>query len=169
MKKKSKGFTLIEMVTTLALLAVGVSMAIVVISNLVRTQNASTAQYNYSKQIDEARALINDYCSFVSLNTKNYDTNHGLSFTYVGIGENKHSITFTDGDANFSLVFEDSYLKVINNSTSELDYLKFSKNVSVPDISEFAFNFDENLAMLETTFKVNQKDYHHIAIIRGAA
>lgn len=166
MNKRRAGFTLVELITVMALLAIGVTMFGVVIANMVRTQNASSSQYSYARQINDTRSLINDYCSFVSLKTHSYDETNGITFTYVPSGDPHTSITFTDGEANYTLSYSSGELKILNDSSSTLDYLKYSKTISVPDVQNFVVYYDQDLALVNATFSVNAKEYHHIALVR---
>ena len=164
MQKKKSGFTLIEMVTVLSILAVGVSMSAVVISNLINTQNASTAQYNYSKQVDNIKDLVDDYCSYVSLNTSG---TYGVSFSFSSVSEDHHTLVFTDGTADHSLTLVDGLLKITSDSSSTNDYLLYSKSVSVPDVKDYVLYYDDEHAMVKVTFSVNEKEYRHIALVRS--
>ena len=168
MKRKKPGFTLVELVTTLSILGIAVGMASAVIANLVRTQNASNDEYAFAKQIDDTRSLLNEFCSYVSVNADTGEYPNALSFTYSGTNVEKTQITFICNDTyNYSLLYEDNSLKVQNDYDGSVDYLKYSKNISIPDVKNFQINFENSLSMVKTTFSVNGKDYHHVALVRS--
>lgn len=171
MKRKKAGFTLVELVTTLSILGIAVGMASAVIANLVRTQNASNEEYSYAKQIDDTRSLLNEFCSYVSMYSEDDSFAHPISFTFASINESKTSISFSytvdESTYLYSLSYEDQSLKVLNNYVGDVDYLKYNKNISIPDIKNYQINYDDTLKMVKTTFSVNGRDYHHVAVVRS--
>ena len=75
-KAVKKGFTLIEALVTISVLVIVVGMTTVVISNMVRIQNASSTQYEANEEIYKAFKVTDEFISFISVNDSD------LSFTY---------------------------------------------------------------------------------------
>lgn len=163
MKRSKKGFTLIEVVATLAILAVSTALSTIVIYNMSRTEAASAQQYRYNNQIDDIDRILRDYVSYVSLKTG--DSEHGVNISFSSVSEDSHTITFVDdGSGVYSLTYAEQMLSIVFSGDTYCDNV--TNAASITDVSNYTVAFDETLSLIKINYEVNGKTNHLSGIVR---
>lgn len=167
--KLRKGFTLLEVVVTMAILGISTALTVVVAANLANVQNASATQFSYSKQINDINDIASKYVSFVSLNTKS------ISFTYAS--HDTKSITFNaTGDEvggtywyRFGYNNETNTFGISTNYSGDVSYLIFDYSITVKDVKNDGVNFTYNSVdkILTLTINLNGMDNHLVYVVRA--
>ena len=157
--KSKKGFTLVEMVVTLAIIGVSSALTVIVVTNLVNSQNASSNQYAYSKEMDIIDKTANEFVSFVSIN------NSDASFTYKSQSET--SVTFTyDNTYDYTFCFSDKALRLTNNYDGEEAYFRKTFIKTLEHATNFVFSFDVSSALLKIQYDLNKTTNTNTYVVR---
>ena len=69
MTKARKGFTLVEAIVTIAILGIGFALTGVVVSQLIRVQDAASEVADNESTFQSVDSLVSQYVSYVSLDT----------------------------------------------------------------------------------------------------
>ena len=163
MKRSKKGFTLLEVIATLAILAVSTGLSTVVIYNMSRTESASAQQYRYNNQIDDIDRVLRDYVSYVSLKTG--DSEHGVNISFSSVSEDKHTITFVDeGSGTYSLTYAEQMLSIVFSGDTYCENV--TSAASITDVKNFTVAFDESLSLIKVNYDINGKTNHLSGIVR---
>ena len=153
-----KGFTIIELVITLGILSIVTALTTVFIVTFVNIQNSSSSQYQYNKQLRLVDDVIDDYVSFISINTDD------VSFSYYPSPSNQ--IVFKMDTTSYTLAYSDNTISITNTYTGELDYFKKTREEVVSEIDSVSFAYSENLALLTANVQINSKIYKLSYIVR---
>ena len=159
MKKKS-AFTLVEAAITIGIMGVAFALGGVVIYNMVNIQDKSADNTDRINTISRIDDLINDYVSFVSLDTD------AISFSYTSYVADPAEITFTTSTYNYKLAYSSSSLSISSNYDGEVDYLKHEKSITLSDVEYMTFAYDTSKAMLNVRTKVSGKETHLVYVFR---
>lgn len=159
--KKKRGFTVVELVATLALLGISTSLVVVVISNLANIQNASSDQYVIQDELNKIDNFTNDYISFVSLN--NSDT----SFAYYS-SDNK-SLTFRYNNLyEYIFSYANSKLLITNNYDGSVDYFYKAGELSLKYTSNISFNYNDELNLFKLSVSINGIENNLLYLMRSS-
>lgn len=156
--KSKKGFTLVEMVVTLAIIGVSSALTVIVVTNLVNSQNASSNQYAYSKEMDIIDKTANEFVSFISINDSD------ASFTYKSQSET--SVTFTYDTYDYTFSFSDKALRLTNNYDGEEAYFRKTFIKTLEYATNFVFSFDESSALLKIQYDLNKTTNTNTYVVR---
>ena len=165
--KKRTGFTIVEMVITLAILSVAFALSSVAFSNLGRIQSSATDQVVANRELDKLDDLVDEYISLVSLNTSS------IKFDYDHVEHGENFITFkekeTDPEYSYTLRFAGSALGYTYDYSGENDYLKKHRGENFKYINDVKFNYDSSLAFLVLNVTYNKtKTINYSYIVRTA-
>lgn len=158
-RKTRKGFTIVELVMTIAILGVSTALTVLVIANVTNIQRSSTNQFVYSKQLKAIDDIANDYVSFVSLN------NSAVDFNYVT--DTTSSITFKCDDYLYILSYSNHIFGITNNYDGADEYFAKTENANVDVVDDVVFSYYPELGQLVLTVKINDVDNHLSYIFRG--
>ena len=163
MRKTKKGFTLIEVVVTLAILGVSFALTGIVVSQLTGVQNATSVLVSHETVFDNADRLISEYVSYVSVVTPS------LSFQIAGSSSSVVSFegrSYPDPDdrdvyasAAFSLTFDSTAknLTVTSSSSETLEgYLAKSDWSVVKGMETVEFTYDASISLLTAVITINE-------------
>lgn len=159
-----KGFTVIELAVTLAILGISFSLTAVVVVTLNSTQQNTNTIVAINSDIQAANDLILDYVSFISLRTTNE-----AQFTYNSSDSSK--VIFTNDSAKYILSFNNSIISAKTKDYSgNIDYFKYNKTVSVPNISSIEFSYtiggSNSPDLLVATMKTSKSSESHVYFVR---
>jgi len=167
--KMRKGFTLLEVVVTMAILGISTALTVVVAANLANVQSASATQFSYSKQINDINDIANKYVSFVSLNTGS------ISFTYAS--HDTKSVTFNASGTEvggtywyrFGYNNEANTFDISSNYSGDVSYLIFDYSITVKDVKNdgVKFTYNEDDKILTLTINLNGMDNHLVYVVRA--
>ena len=151
MKKSKKAFTLVEAVTTIAIMGVAFALTAICVSNMVKIENGASKQVAINNELAKANDSVNEYVSFVSVNTDD------LSFSYKQSTES--SVTFTDGTSDYTLSSSQEHKNLVFSSTYSGDnpYLSKTFSYSFKYISHITFSFDSSISLLVGRFFVEER------------
>ena len=158
MKRIRKGFTLVEAVVTISIMSIVFALSAVVISNLITIQNKSADKTAENAEIEKVESFINDYVSFVSLKTDS------ISFSYYQ--STSDSIAFKTNDYIYTLSFSDHELGVSNNYDGSVDYLKYSKSVSLKNTNSMVFSYSDTLSLLKVESKIGSHTHKYAFVFK---
>ena len=153
-----KGFTLVEMVVTLAIIGVASALTVIVVTNLVNSQNASSNQYVYSKEMDLIDKTANEFVSFVSVNDSD------ASFTYKS--QTETSVTFTYKTYDYTFSFSGDALRLTNTYDGDVDYFKKTFVKEIKYATNFSFSFDTSSALLKIQYNLNKATNTNTYVVR---
>lgn len=166
MKTKSKkGFTVIELAVTLAILGISFSLTAVVVVTLTSTQNKTNDLVLINQDIQSANDLIEEYVSFVSLKTT-----AEAQFSFNSCDEN--GVTFTNGDSLYNLKYLNGKILAKTEYYTEIaEILKFNKSLDIPRITGIDFSYSEGSSeykpdMLIANFKTEKISEKHVYYLR---
>lgn len=159
-KTVKKGFTLIEALVTISVLVIVVGMTTVVISNMVRIQNASSTQYEANEEIYKAFKVTDEFVSFISVNDSD------LSFTYDS--NTSTSITFNCDAYKFSLRYLNNNLSYSCDSSyiGDNEYLKTQNSVELKNVDLLTYSYYDDVKMLIMDIKVLGKYSREVFTLR---
>ena len=158
LRRKKKGFTLVELVTAIAILGVATAMTTAVIVNFNQIQNASSDQYRYDEELRNINKCFEDYVNFISLN------NSEVSFNYVSNTDT--SLTFSYDTYSYVVSYADKKLKVTNDYDGEVNYFKFNRSIDLNYTSAFKLSYYSDLALLNLKVTINNKEHHMDYVVR---
>lgn len=152
MRKARRGFTLVETVVTIGILAIVFSLLGITVSQLTGIQNNAADLASYEQGYKNADSLVNEFVSFVSVE------NNDLSFAYSS--SSSSSLTFDATDHNgtyaFTISFSDATLNVYTPENAPSGYLSKSDWPVVKGISGVIFAFDPDISFLVAEFKLDE-------------
>lgn len=165
--KLRKGFTIVEMVVTIAILSVAFGLSAVAFSNLSRIQSSATTQLAISREIDKINKVVNEYISIVSLRTSS------IKFDYEHVESGVDYVTFKEDDANpsysYTLRSANSTIAYFSNYSGDNEYLKKHRVESFKNINEVTMNYNQSLALLVLDIKYSgTKNIRYSYIVRTA-
>ena len=165
--KLRKGFTIIEMVITIAILGVAFGLSAVAFSNLTRIQNSAANQLVVSREIDKIDEVTNEYISLVSLNTPS------VKFDYANVESGERYVTFSEDDPtpsfSYTLKFENSSIAYFSFYSGDNDFLKKHRGESFKHINDVTMSYSQSLALLTLDIKYSgSKNIRYSYIVRTA-
>ena len=157
--RNKKGFTLLEAVDTIAVLGISLGLATLVMSSLVRVQDASVNENLINDDLNSLDKVVSSYVSMVSQKTD------GIQFQYKA--KDSKYLTFTAFSCDFTLSYEANTISYSSNYGTavdqDIDYLKQRENVLLSYISDVSFDYNVSLKLLvvraETKGYVNRFTY----------
>jgi prepilin-type N-terminal cleavage/methylation domain-containing protein len=173
MRGKRKGFTLVEAVVTIAVLGVTFSLTTVVVTQLVQVQNSAADQTAIESRYQAADSLMNEYVSFVGLNTPG---EQGISFAYNYESSSPNSLVFTATyvSSRYDFVLShDSASKVLSVTCAQTPpegYLSKSNWTKTNRIEGVTFAYDESLSLITAEICLDASHQRKFAyVVRGTA
>jgi prepilin-type N-terminal cleavage/methylation domain-containing protein len=171
MKGKRKGFTLVEAVVTIAVLGVTFSLTTVAVTQLVQVQNSAADQTAIESRYQAADSLMNEYVSFVGLNTPG---EQGISFAYESSSLNSLVFTATYAGSTYDFVLShDSASKVLSVTCAQTPpegYLSKSNWTKTNRIEGVAFAYDKSLSLFTAEVRLDASHQRKFAyVVRGIA
>ena len=144
MKRAKKGFTVVELVVTIALVGILAATTAITITATVRIQNEASEKTATAREVDEAATRIKEVVSFLSVQNDVCDFHFsGCTGTEVTFRNNADSASYTLGFAEKSLYLSNDY-------GGENRYFQYSFTLSYPHIEKIDFSFDSSLQLLTT-------------------
>lgn len=171
MKGKRKGFTLVEAVVTLAVLGVTFSLTTVAVTQLVQVQNGAADQTAIESRYQAADSLMNEYVSFVGLNTPG---EQGISFAYKSSSANSIVFTATYVSSTYDFVLSHNsasrVLSVTCAQTPPEGYLSKSNWTKTDRIEGVTFAYDKSLSLITAEVHLDATHQRKFAyVVRGVA
>ena len=173
MKGKRKGFTLVEAVVTLAVLGVTFSLTTIAVTQLVQVQNGAADQTAIESRYQAADSLMNEYVSFVGLNTPG---EQGISFAYKSSSSSANSLVFTATYVSSTYDFVLSHnpasrvLSVTCAQTPPEGYLSKSNWTKTNQIEGVTFAYDKSLSLITAEVRLDASHQRKFAyVVRGVA
>lgn len=171
MKGKRKGFTLVEAVVTLAVLGVTFSLTTVAVTQLVQVQNGAADQTAIESRYQAADSLMNEYVSFVGLNTPG---EQGISFVYKSSSANSLVFTATYVSSTYDFVLSHNsasrVLSVTCAQTPPEGYLSKSNWTKTDRIEGVTFAYDTSLSLITAEVRLDAMHQRKFAyVVRGVA
>ena len=163
MAKVARGFTLIETIVTIGILAVGFSLTGVAVSQLVRVQDSASGVAHREDTFQSVDSLLGEYVSYVSVDTPvlNFELDHWSSIGVVFTGKQYDTPGGTLlASVSYSVAYssEESKLEITKNviSGEPVGYLDKSDWRTVKGISSFSFTLDETIHFLTADVGVEE-------------
>ena len=171
MKGKRKGFTLVEAVVTIAVLGVTFSLTTVAVTQLVQVQNGAAEQTAIESRYQAADSLMNEYVSFVGLNTPG---EQGISFAYKSSSPNSLVFTATYASSTYDFILShDSASRVLSVTcpqTPPEGYLSKSNWTKTSRIEGVTFAYDNSLSLITAEVRLDESHQRKFAyVVRGVA
>ena len=145
--KKRKGFTLVETVVTLSILGIAFALTASVVAALMNVQNKASDQYVASKQLNTANNMVNDYISFVSVQSES------TPFKFKSVSSK--SVKYTISTYTFELKYEDNNLSISSNYDGSNEYLKKSASTNLNALDYVKFEYVSSVSLLIAEMKAN--------------
>ena len=144
MKKTKKGFTVVELVVTLALVGILTATTAITITATVRIQNEASEKTATAREMDEVATRVKEVVSFFSVK------NDACDFQFSACSDSE--ITFENNavSASYTLGFAEKSLFLSNNYTGENRYLQYAFSLSYPHLENIEFSYDSTLDLLTT-------------------
>ena len=165
--KKRKGFTLVEMVVTIAILSVALALTVIAFGNLSRIQTSASNQLAATREIEKIDSLTKDYISIVSLRTSS------IKFDYEDVEKTDNYVSFKEDNADpsykYTLRFIGSTISYFSDYTGENSYLKQSQSLSLKTVNKIVFSYDTSIGFLVLDIHYNgTKNIKYSYIVRTA-
>lgn len=149
MLRARKGFTLVELIVTIGIIALGSAMAISIIASLVSIQEVTAKQNKMNDDIYSVNSICSDYVSFVSI------TNDDFDFTFESSSANNVTFVYSTYHFNLTYISSSNTLSIGSDYDGNLDYLLFSESVSLSSVKNISFSFNDEIGLLcaDVSFK----------------
>ena len=151
-----KGFTLLEIVVTLAILAISFGLTVGVVAALTNLQSSAADEESIDYQLRTVDNITNEYVNFVSIK--------GFEFNCASSNSSKTVFTYESSD--FTLGFENRSLYIRNNYDGDIEYFKKTKGVYLENIDNITFTYDSSLAMLITDVEYGTSTLRYSYVVR---
>ena len=139
MRKKS-GFTLIEAIVTVGILGISSAMTILVMTSLVRVQDAAADESLVNGDFQTLDSTVNSYISLVS------QKNSVHSFTYKSTSSS--SLVYSLATDDFTLSYSNPNISISTTYSGSDESLKVSQVKELSNISNVEFDFDASINLL---------------------
>lgn len=142
--RNKKGFTLLEAVVTIAVLGISLGLATLVMSSLVRVQDASVNENLINDDLNSLDKVVSSYVSMVDdIRFEFNEEASNLELKYL---------TFTAFSCDFTLSYVANTISYSSNYGTavdqDIDYLKQRKSALLSYISDVSFDYDASLKLL---------------------
>lgn len=145
MRKCKKGFTVVELVITIALVGILSATAAITVSALVNIQSNISKTTSTQKDIEDASNNIKDAVSFVSVK------NSICAFEIKACVESEITFTNTVDSADYSLSFAEKTLRFTSDYAGENEYLQYAFSNAYSTLKTIEFSYDASLHLLKAT------------------
>lgn len=159
MRRIRKGFTIIELVITIAILGVSTALTAVVISSATKVQQSTATQYEYNNTVNGIDSLLRDYVSFISVNDEK------SSFTFFSCTDDK--ISFKHGGYEYYLSYEFNSFVFSTDYNGEDDYFKKNITLDVSYVDDVVFSYYSDTALLTLSLTVNGLENNFYYVVRS--
>lgn len=151
-----KGFTLLEAVVTLSILAISFALTIGVVAALTNLQSTAQEEENINYQLKKADDTVNEFVNFISIE----------GFEYNSVESDQSNIVFTYSTYNFKLSFFNHTLSIDNNYSGDNDYFKKTKDVHLENVDDIDFSFESSIALLCADVKYGSNSLRYSYVVR---
>ncbi|MBQ7250744.1 MAG: type II secretion system protein [Bacilli bacterium] len=147
MKKAKKGFTVVELVVTIALVGILAATTAITITATVRIQSEASEKTATAREMDEAVTRIKEVVSYFSVQ------NDVCDFQFSGCTGTEVTFTNNADSASYTLGFAEKSLYLSNDYGGENRYFQYSFTLSYSHIEKIDFSYDSSLQLLTTILR----------------
>ena len=144
-----RGFTLVELIVTIGIIALGSAMAISIIASLVAIQDVTAKQNKINDDIYSVNSICSDYVSFVSISNDDFD------FAFDSSTSSNVTFVYSTYHFNLSYLPASNSLSIDTDYDGAIDYLNFKESISLSSAKSVSFSYDAGIGLLcaDVSFK----------------
>ena len=157
--KKQKGFTLIEVVATLTILAISFALTVGTVVGLTNIQKSTAKQNAINRQLNDVDEMVSDYVSYISI----------PNFTFKSLSSDKNEIIFSHETYDYSLKYNENVLLLTTTYEPSEDYFYKNSQIDINQISNIEFSYDEDLNLLVSRVFYGENSINYSYIVRTEA